>query len=92
MKNTRNTPDTAVDLPFLGVYFPDGLTEPAIDVLLAEVDDELATDGRVMTTRLRCSLIEGRAAHRGHRRVVGEVLRALPLHLPVSGLVDGEAA
>jgi hypothetical protein len=72
------------------VNYPDGLTEAAIDALIAEVDAVLAA-----SPVSSCALLAGAAAERRRRRLcrqaVVPLVRALPVAWPVSG-PDGEAA
>jgi len=80
MRSAKFTSRKPLDQAFtaFGSYSPDGLTEDAIDALIAQVDKELAAEEQVMTTRLRCSFTDSRAAHRTTRRNGRAVLRSLP--------------
>ncbi|WP_027928347.1 hypothetical protein [Amycolatopsis benzoatilytica] len=59
-------------------YCPDGLTESAIDALIASVDAELAATEEAAAIRVQHSFTDARRAHRARRRVEGAALRAVP--------------
>lgn len=73
-------------------HYPDGLTESAIDVLLEEVDRELATEERAVTVRVSHDFTDSRRAWRAARRASRTALRSLPVRADVTDLRDGEAA
>jgi hypothetical protein len=73
-------------------YYPDGLTEVAIDRLLEEVDRELATEQLIATVRLTHDFTDARRAHRAARRAGRTALRSLPVRLDVAELPEEEAA
>lgn len=82
-------------------FYPDGLTEPAIDALLEEVDRELQADEAAAEAAFRCDFTDQRRASRSRRRASRELLRSNFLigGLPGQGkaahgalLTEGEAA
>jgi hypothetical protein len=66
--------------------YPDGLSERALDALIAEVDAVLAASP-VPTS----ALLDGTAAERRRRRMSRRAVASVVRALPVSGS-DGEAA
>lgn len=68
------------------LHYPDGLTEGALDALIAEVDAMLMASP-VPTSRLLSGAAAERYRRRVSRRAVASVVRALPLTS-----ADGEAA
>ncbi|MBN9745445.1 hypothetical protein DMP23_30940 [Amycolatopsis sp. A1MSW2902] len=74
-------------------YCPDGLTESAIDALIASVDAELAATEEAAAVRVQHSFTDARRAHRIRRRVEGATLRAVPGRIEAAaGEPMGEAA
>ncbi|PXY23715.1 hypothetical protein BAY59_29175 [Prauserella coralliicola] len=71
-------------------FYPDGLTEPVIDRLIAEVDRELAAEQRTAVVRVSRDFTDQRQAWRAARRAGRSVLRTLPQRIDVAEL--GEAA
>jgi hypothetical protein len=73
-------------------FYPDGLTEQDIDVLIVEAFG--STDPLADTPLL--DLFDGPAPHRRHRRTVRRaasgVVRSLPVRTAPGGTTDGEAA
>ncbi|MFE0027087.1 hypothetical protein [Amycolatopsis sp. NPDC059021] len=73
-------------------FYPDGLTESAVDALIADVDRELTEAGLLASVRVERSFTDPRRAHRSRRRVGRSVLRSLPIRLDVTAAAEGEAA
>ncbi|WP_410662794.1 hypothetical protein [Amycolatopsis sp. lyj-84] len=73
-------------------FYPDGLTESAIDALLEEVDRELAADEHAASAAFLYDFTDQRRAGRARRRAGREALRSLPVRLPVSAPAENEAA
>lgn len=74
-------------------FYPDGLSESAIDALIASVDAELAATEEAAAVRVQHSFTDARRAHRARRRVEGTTLRAVPGRFETAaGQVVGEAA
>jgi hypothetical protein len=57
---------------------PDGLTEASIDLLLEEVDRELASNGAGAEAAYRYDFNDQRRVSRAHRRAARKALWALP--------------
>ncbi|MBB4687220.1 hypothetical protein [Amycolatopsis jiangsuensis] len=73
-------------------YYPDGLTEAAIDALLQDVYGELDAEEHAAEAAFLCDLNDQRRAHRTRRRAGRTVLRSLPVRVQVTDLVEDEAA
>lgn len=74
-------------------HSPDGLDESAIDVLLAEVDQELSAATTVAEVRTRHAFTDAQHAHRTRRRTDRAALRVLPAQLDTTAVsTRGEAA
>lgn len=69
-------------------YYPDGLTEAAIDALLEDVDRELAADDQAVTVKF---MHGDDQAHRTRRRAGRVVLRSLPAVVVTSTSLDQAA-
>lgn len=92
MNSMRNAfPQVTTDADDAGFY-PDGLTESAIDALLEEVDRELAADEHAASAAFLYDFTDQRRATRTRRRAGREALRSLPSRLPISGPAATEAA
>ncbi|RBM22008.1 hypothetical protein DI005_07950 [Prauserella sp. PE36] len=76
----------------LGGYYPDGLTETAIDALIEEVDRELANEQHTVTVRVERSFTDARRARRAERRAGREALRSLPARIEPADLAGEVAA
>jgi hypothetical protein len=80
-----------MDIIWASGHYPDGLNEPAIDRLMAEVDGLLARGPRPSL-----ALVNGTAAERARRRrdrhTVRFVVRRLPVVQQHAGSDEGEAA
>ena len=72
-------------------YFPDGLTEAAIDALLAELD-ATTTAARRPTTPFADQVADERRLRRMRRRVTSHAIRTLPVQPDSSVAELGEAA
>jgi hypothetical protein len=59
-------------------FYPDGLTESAIDALLEDVDRELAADAFAAEAAYRFDFNDQRRVSRAQRRAAREALRVLP--------------
>ncbi|MFI5611329.1 hypothetical protein [Amycolatopsis sp. NPDC051903] len=83
-------------------YYPDGLTEAAIDALIEQVDLDLAADEFAAEAAFRCDFTDQRRASRARRRTGRRVLRSNFLIAGLPGLgnsapaasvsIEGEAA
>ncbi|QWF80447.1 hypothetical protein [Amycolatopsis sp. CA-230715] len=75
-------------------FYPDGLTESAIDALIASVDQELASTDETAAVRVSHTFADARTANRARRRAGRSVLRSVPVRLDTSAVssFDGEAA
>ncbi|MFI9449209.1 hypothetical protein [Amycolatopsis sp. NPDC052450] len=73
-------------------FYPDGLTESAIDALLEQVDRELAADEHAASAAFLYDFTDQRRASRTRRRAGREALRSLPTRLPITRQAGTEAA
>jgi hypothetical protein len=73
-------------------FYPDGLTEAAIDRLIEQVDRELVAEQHVEGVRLSHAFTDQRRARRASRRAGRSVLRSLPVRLSSSELGDESEA
>ncbi len=90
MSTMRNIP-AVEDIEAEGFY-PDGLTEAAIDALLQDVDRELAADEHAASAAFLYDFNDQRRASRARRRAGREALRTLPARLPLARPFEIEAA
>jgi hypothetical protein len=73
-------------------YYPDGLTEAAVDRLIEQVDRELVAEQHIEAVRLTHAFTDQRSARRASRRAGRSVLRSLPVQLSPSEFGESEAA
>jgi hypothetical protein len=71
-------------------YFPDGLTEAAVDRLIEQVDRELVAEEHIESVRVARNLTNAVFARRSRRRSGKVALRRLPARSLSATLADLE--